>query len=153
MKITNRLCLTLLTWLAIGSCAHAQTPPTRTISITAGDNLRFSVTKIEAQPGERLQVQLHNAGTLPKNVMGHNWILLQAGQNPDAYAAAAMVAAADNYEPKKLMTEVLTGIPLLGPGETQTVTFTAPSAPGTYPYLCSFPAHCAAGMRGTLVVR
>jgi uncharacterized cupredoxin-like copper-binding protein len=44
-------------------------------------------------------------------------------------------------------------VPVLGPGQTGDVTFNAPTAPGSYVFLCSFPAHCAAGMRGVLVVK
>ena len=33
------------------------------------------------------------------------------------------------------------------------ITFTVPSEPGEYPYVCSFPAHYVAGMRGVLVVQ
>jgi plastocyanin len=28
-----------------------------------------------------------------------------------------------------------------------------PTAPGEYPFLCTFPAHCAIGMKGVLVVK
>ena len=44
-------------------------------------------------------------------------------------------------------------IALAGGGETVEVTFRAPTAPGTYTFLCSFPGHFAAGMRGTLVIK
>ena len=42
---------------------------------------------------------------------------------------------------------------LLGPKQTDTITFNAPSEPGEYPYICSFPAHLMAGMKGVLVVQ
>jgi azurin len=37
------------------------------------------------------------------------------------------------------------------PGQTVEVTFTAPSATGDYPFICSFPGHFAT-MRGTMHV-
>lgn len=125
----------------------------KTIEITANDTLRYNVTRIEAAPGEKLHIVLHNGGTIPKEVMGHNWVLLTTNETPDAYAAAAMPAKADDYEPVALKTKVIAAIPLLGPGQTAEVTFDAPTTPGTYTYMCSFPAHCAAGMRGVLVVK
>lgn len=125
----------------------------KTFEITANDTLRYNVTRIEAAPGESLRVVLHNGGTVPKEVMGHNWVLLAGGENPDSYLAAAMTAKADDYEPAALKADVIAEIPLLGPGQTAEVTFNAPTKPGIYTYLCSFPAHCGAGMRGTLVVR
>jgi uncharacterized cupredoxin-like copper-binding protein len=33
------------------------------------------------------------------------------------------------------------------------VTFGVPAKPGSYTFICSFPGHFNAGMRGTLVVR
>ena len=38
------------------------------------------------------------------------------------------------------------------PGESQTVTFTAPSTPGTYQIVCGMAGHVEAGMVGTLEV-
>jgi len=147
------LCAALLALAPRGAIANPASGSVKTVLITANDSLRFNVTRIEAQPGQKIHVQLHNAGTMPKDVMGHNWVLLRTGQDPSAYAAAAATAKNEGYEPKTLGGEVLAAIPLLGPGETGGITFEAPSVPGTYPFLCSSPAHYAAGMRGTLVVK
>ena len=38
------------------------------------------------------------------------------------------------------------------PGDSQTVTFTAPSEPGTYQIVCGMAGHVEAGMVGQLVV-
>ncbi|MEC7281083.1 MAG: plastocyanin/azurin family copper-binding protein, partial [Verrucomicrobiota bacterium] len=40
----------------------------------------------------------------------------------------------------------------LGPGENDTIEFTAPALSGDYEFLCSFPAHLFAGMRGVMTV-
>jgi azurin len=125
----------------------------KTVVISANDSLRFSVTRIDARPGEKIHVQLRNDGTMPKAVMGHNWVLLKGGIDPNSYAAAAVSAKAEDYEPAARAGDVLAAIPLLGPKETGEVTFAAPTTPGTYHYICSCPAHGAAGMRGTLVVK
>jgi len=125
----------------------------RTVVITANDNMRFSVTRIDAHPGEKICVQLKNDGTLPKEVMAHNWVLLKSGQDANAYAAAALTAKDQEYQPKTLAGEVLAAIPLVGAHREAETTFAAPTAPGTYPFLCSFPAHCTVGMRGELVVK
>jgi azurin len=42
---------------------------------------------------------------------------------------------------------------LVGPSETVDVTFKAPTAPGQYTYLCGFPGHFVAGMKGVLTVK
>lgn len=132
------------------ACAGSETA--RTITIIANDTLHYNVTHIEASLGEPLHIVLRNGGSVPKEVMGHNWILLRANEPADDYLAAAVAAKADDYEPAALKSKVLAAVPLLGPGQSAEVTFNAPTTPGKYVYLCSFPAHCGAGMRGVLVV-
>jgi azurin len=133
--------------------ADSATEPVETVAISAYDTMKFSLTQIEAHPGQKLRVQLTNEGTLPKEVMGHNWVLLKAGQDPVAYATAAIQAKNEGYEPMALADEVLASIPLLGSKETGEVTFAAPTTPGNYAFLCSSPGHCQVGMRGVLIVK
>lgn len=123
------------------------------VSISAFDTMKFSVTKIQAAPNQKITVELKNEGNLPKETMGHNWILLKAGSDPVAYATAAIKARAQDYQPASLAGEVIAATRLIGPKETARVSFTAPSAPGSYPFLCSFPGHCQAGMKGVLIVK
>jgi azurin len=122
------------------------------VAITAGDSMKFNTTKVEVPAGSKVTVTLKNEGNLPKIAMGHNWVLLKAGVDAASYSNAAMNAKDEDYQPKADASKVIAAIPVLGPGESKSVTFTAP-APGSYQYLCSFPAHCAAGMRGVLVVK
>jgi azurin len=145
---------TLLTSFAITAiAASGMAAAVRTVVISAYDTMKYSVTTIEAHPGERITVQLKNEGTLPKEAMGHNWILLKAGVDAQAYANAAVGAKAEGFQPSSMADKVLASIKLLGPKENASVTFTAPPTPGKYAYLCSFPAHCQVGMRGFLVVK
>jgi azurin len=125
----------------------------KTVVISAFDTMKYSVNTIEASPGEKITVQLKNEGNMPKEAMGHNWILLKAGVDPQSYANAAMTAKAEDYQPKAMADKVISSIKILGPKETGSVTFTAPAAPGKYAYLCSFPAHCQVGMKGVLIVK
>lgn len=137
-----------------GQAADSAAAP-RVVKIRAGvDNaMKFDITSIVATPGESIRIVLTNAGTLPKNVMGHNWILVIVGTDPVAFAAAAAAEGANGYIPVKLKDKILAFVGLLGPNETGEVTFTAPTEPGEYPFLCSFPAHCFVGMKGMLVVK
>ena len=139
---------------AVFSLAHgSQNTAPRTILITANDNMKYSLTHIDAHPGETLHVQFRNEGTLPKDVMAHNWVLLKAGKDANAYAAAALQAKDQDYQPKALAADVLASIPLQGAHREGEVTFEVPAMPGKYTYLCSFPAHCQIGMRGELIVK
>ena len=132
--------------------APAPTGP-RTVEITAGDNMKYSLTSIEAKPGEQITVILTNIGTQPKEVMGHNWILLKAGTDVAAFDQAAALAKTTNYFPPELAGSVLAHIELLGPRKSGEVTFNAPTTPGEYSFLCSFPAHFQIGMKGVLIVK
>jgi azurin len=124
----------------------------RAIEITASDTMKFSVVEIAAAPGETLSVTLVNVGTTPKFSMGHNWVLLAAGADPLAFVVAAAEAVTTDYVPAA-KAQVLAATKLLGPKERDTVTFTAPAAPGRYEFLCSFPGHFQVGMRGVLIVQ
>ena len=138
----------------VSSAGSAAVPPgPRTIEITAGDNMKFNLSRIEAKPGEELTVVLTNIGSQPKEVMGHNWILLKAGTDVAAFDAAAVSAMATDYIPASLENRIIAHTPLLGPRKSAEVTFKAPETPGDYPFLCSFPAHYQIGMKGTLTVR
>jgi azurin len=46
-----------------------------------------------------------------------------------------------NYEYVPRMPEVLQFIKLLNPGEDGTMQFMAPTTPGDYPFICTFPGH------------
>lgn len=124
----------------------------RTIEITANDQMKFSLATIEAKAGEDLKVVFTNAGTLPKEAMGHNWVLLAAGTDAMAFAMAAASAKDTDYIPAAFKDKVIAHSAILGPRKSEEVAFKAP-APGEYVYLCSFPGHFAVGMKGKLIVK
>lgn len=129
----------------------AATPPN--VDINADDTMRFNVTRIEAAPGESIKLTLHNVGRMPKASMGHNWVLLKSDADARAYSIASMSAVKTDYLPEAKSDEVIVHTRLLGPGESDTITFDAPSEPGSYPFLCSFPGHFLSGMEGVLIVK
>jgi azurin len=134
---------------AVPSAAAAASP--RVIEITGNDQMKFSLATIEAKAGEELKVVFTNVGTLPKEAMGHNWVLLKAGTDVNAFATAAMTAKATDYIPPAQKDKVIANTPVLGPKGKAEVVFKAPAA-GTYTYICSFPGHYMI-MRGTLTVK
>lgn len=123
----------------------------RPIRITANDQMKFDVTEITAKAGEKLSVTFGNTGTTPKFSMGHNWVLLAGGTDAGAFAMSSAEAATTDYV-RKDAKEILAATKLLGPNESDTVTFTAPTAPGRYEFICTFPGHFQVGMRGVLIV-
>lgn len=136
--------------------AAAKTAPAgavRTVEIVGTDDMKFSVTTIPAKAGEQLRVRLTSKGAMPKIAMAHNFVLLQLKASPVKFAEAAATARATDFVPPTMKDQVIASTTLAGAGETVEVTFKVPATPGSYPYLCTFPGHFAAGMRGTLVVK
>ncbi len=125
----------------------------KTFAITASDTMKYSVTRLEVSPGEDVKVTLTNAGTQPKAAMGHNWTLLRKDADASAFANAAVAHKDSDYFPQELSSQVLAHTKLLGPRESDTVEFKAPTEPGDYPFLCTFPGHFVSGMKGVLVVK
>jgi azurin len=136
---------------AASASASAKSGSARVIEITANDQMKFSLATMEAKAGEELKVVLTNAGTLPKEAMGHNWVLLKKGVDVTAFATAAMTAKDTDYVPAGMKDQVVAAIPVLGPKKTGEVTFKAPE-PGEYTFICSFPGHYMI-MKGTLTVK
>lgn len=137
---------------AASAPAAAQPATGRAIAITANDAMKFNLTEIHAKPGEALAVTLTNEGTVPKFSMGHNWVLLAADTDLMAFASEAATAAATEYVPASFKDRVLASTKLLGPKESATALFYAPTKPGRYPFLCAFPGHMQVGMKGELIV-
>lgn len=125
----------------------------RTIQLTGGDDMKFNLTTIEAKPGETLHIVLKSIGTIPKIAMGHNFVALKLGADVTEFVKASMNARDTEFVPAALKAQVLAATKLAGPGETVEVTFKVPAKAGSYPYMCTFPGHYAAGMKGMLVVK
>lgn len=123
------------------------------IKMKGTDQMRFTVTEITAKPGQKIKVVLTTVSNYPKAAMAHNFVLLKASTDATEVASAAARAAANNYIPVTKKEQILAYTGLAGAGETVQVTFTAPRKPGKYPYICTFPGHYAAGMKGTLIVK
>lgn len=147
ISLSAAILATTAMFSSVASAADA-----RSVEITANDQMKFSLATIEAKPGEQLKVVFKNVGTLPKQAMGHNWVLLKKGSDVAAFGGAAAGAAGTDYIPAGQKDKIIAHSKVLGPKETQEVTFTVPSEAGDYPFLCSFPGHFAL-MKGTLTVK
>ena len=124
-----------------------------TFEFTANDTMKYNLTRIEVKAGQEVKVSLTNMGSMPKTAMAHNWILLKKGTDPKAFADAAVMAMATDYIPAALTDQVIIHTKLLGPKQSDELSFKAPTEPGEYHFLCSFPAHFLSGMTGVMVVK
>jgi azurin len=139
----------------ISGCSKAPETPPKQVQIQADDKMRFDVTAFEVQRSQKVSITLKNIGTTPKFSMGHNFVLLDktvTAGNATRFLDAASTEAAHDYVPPS-SKEVLAHTKLLGPGESDTVTFSAPQVPGEYLYLCSFPGHYSQGTKGFMTVK
>lgn len=124
-----------------------------TFELTANDAMKFSTNRIEVKAGQDVKITLTNIGTMPKTAMGHNFVLLKKGVDPKTVADAAVAAQATDYVPANMSDQIIAHTKLLGPKQSDEITFKAPTEPGEYPFLCTFPAHFLSGMKGVLVVQ
>ena len=148
-----RAALAVAMMAGLASSAAAQGKKGRVVEITGNDAMKFNVTAIAAKPGEMLTVKLKSVGTLPKIAMAHNFVLLNKTAKVVDFATAAMNARATDFIPADKKADIIAHTGLAGAGETVEVTFKVPAAAGEYPYICSFPGHFQAGMKGSLVVK
>lgn len=109
------------------------------ILVTGNDQMQFNTKAFEVQSGSQVVIVMQNVGSMPKESMGHNLTILKQGGVVADVGAKAINAKETDYIPQG-DTTILVHTRLLGPGESDTLRFTAP-APGEYPYLCTFPGH------------
>lgn len=122
--------------------------PTAELKIgSTGVTMVFDVSKFYVKPGQPVHVTFENKapGTLP-----HNWVLLAKPGTEASYAASVVDKVKDDFYADG--PGVLAHVALTKPGTTSETTFTAPTEPGDYPYICSFPGHYMM-MKGVLTVK
>jgi azurin len=85
--------------------------------------------------------------------MAHNVVVLDNDVDLDAFASASARARDNEYIAPDYKENIIAATALAGGGETVEVTFTVPEKVGEYEYICSFPGHYSAGMKGVLKVQ
>jgi azurin len=121
----------LIAFVCLLSVATHASAQARTITIAVNDTMKYSVTTIDAKPGETLKIVLKSSSTMPKLAMAHNFVLLQAGTNAAAFVKAGANDRANDFIAPAQKSKVLAATPLLGPDETAEITFTVPERKGT----------------------
>ena len=117
--------------LVVGLTATAAAAAPRTVTIKGTDDMKYSVTKIQATPGEEIRVVLTVSSAMAKDAMAHNFVLLDPSADVNAFVTKAAVARKTAFIPASLQDKVLAHTPLAGAGETVEVTFKAPAQAGT----------------------
>lgn len=138
----------LLGALSLSCLAHAD--PCQ-LEINGTDQMQYDKQTLTVPAScKEVTLTLHHTGKLPREAMGHNWVLVAAADF-NAVASAGMGAGLANDYVAPGDKRVLAHTKTIGGGQTTSVTFqTSILKPGgDYRYLCTFPGHNAL-MRGTL---
>lgn len=110
--------------IAIGTVSHRMIYDKEVIAVQAGKPVEFRFSNTDAMPHNFAIVQpggLQEVGELAETT----------GRDPDAMER--------HYIPDS--DKVMLGSKLLQPGESQSLSFDAPTDPGVYPYVCTYPGH------------
>jgi azurin len=119
------------------------------VYLTGSDQMKFNKNQITVNAGDEVILTFEHVGKLPKETMGHNFVLLKKGTNVQEFGQEALEYKDNDYIPED-SDAIIVHTKMLGGGEKTEITFTAPEK-GNYDYICSFPGHVAL-MKGILSV-
>ena len=111
---------------------------------------KYAQTALEAPAGSKITLKLNNK-TTAKDEVGHNWVLVQPGQEESVLANGLKAGDSKDWLNSK-DPSVIAHTKLIEGDDSTSVTFKAPP-PGTYTFLCTFPEHHAGGEKGTLIIK
>ncbi len=116
---------------------------------TIPEQMLYDRTLLVVEPGKPVEIILKN-----DDAMQHNLVVVAPGGLEEIGVAAEKMAPQPDaflrfYVPDS--PKVLFATKLLDPGQQVKLAFTAPTQPGDYPYLCTYPGHWRR-MVGTLAV-
>jgi len=122
-------------------------------TIHGNDAMQFDLKAIQVDKScKQFTVKLEHSGKLPRNAMGHNWVLTREADF-QAVANEGPAAGLDNDYIKPGDARVIAHTKLIGGGQSDSVTFDVSklAAGQNYTFFCSFPGHWAI-MKGTLTL-
>lgn len=124
------------------------------VDVDSTDQMSFNTKEITIDKScKTFTVNLTHSGSLPKNVMGHNWVLSKTADMA-AIAADGMAAGIDKSYLKEGDTRVIAHTKIIGAGEKDSVTFDVSklTAGESYQFFCSFPGHNSM-MKGAVILK
>jgi len=111
------------------------------------EKMSFDLKEFTVPAGAKIDLTFSNPDFLP-----HNFVLVQKDA-ADEVGEAAMALGAAGFELQFIpqSDKILAHTKMLDHGTEEKITFTAPTEPGNYPYVCTFPGHHLV-MRGIMKV-
>jgi uncharacterized cupredoxin-like copper-binding protein len=119
----------------------------QTVSIQGVEGLKFSLAGFDVKAGARVKLDFANVSD-----MLHNLVVVKPGTAIKVGEQAmrmGLEGAKLEYVPRT--DDVLYYTSVLEPEKSQTIYFVAPTTPGEYTYVCTFPGHYIV-MQGTMRV-
>lgn len=115
---------------------------------TVVEKMKYDTPELTVKAGKKIKLIFANPDFMP-----HNIVLVNPGKR-DAIAMQAMTLGANGFAVGFVpdSPDVIWSSKLLDHGKEQEIEFTAPTKPGDYPYVCTFPGHHLL-MRGMLHVK
>ena len=115
---------------------------------TIVEKMKYDTPELTVKAGKKIKLTFANPDFMP-----HNIVLVKPGKR-DTIAMQAIRLGAEGFNvgfvPKS--SDVIWASKLIDHGKEQVIEFTAPTTPGDYPYVCTFPGHHLL-MRGMLHVK
>ncbi|MEK9657285.1 MAG: plastocyanin/azurin family copper-binding protein [bacterium] len=111
-----------------------------------GNQMKYETTRFEVKSGQKVSLTFNNTATAA--AMKHNVVILTDKTAVQAIGVAAITAK--DHLPEH--PAILIATPIVDPGKSATITFTAPSKKGEYTYICTYPGHYAM-MQGVMIVK
>ena len=115
---------------------------------SVANTMAYDKTKLSVPAGAEVHLTLKNNATMA--TLPHNWVLVKPGTEASVAAAGLKLGEPAAYFDGR-DKDALAHSPMAKPGESTDVTFTAPTEPGDYPYICTYPGHYMM-MKGVLTV-
>jgi azurin len=149
MKISN---WTGKFWMAVAALGISSVAGAANceISIVSNDAMQYNLKQLAVDAScKEIKLTLTHSGKMPKNAMGHNWVLTAESDMNSVIAEGIKAGPGKNYLPED-KTRIVAATKLLGGGESDTITFSAEKLKKDqkYVYFCSFPGHSSV-MKGS----
>jgi azurin len=111
------------------------------VYLSGSDQMKYNKSQITVSAGDEVVLTFEHVGKLPKESMGHNFVLLKKGTNVQEFGQEALEYKDNDYIPED-SDVIIVHTEMLGGGQKTTITFQAPEK-GDYDFICSFPGHVA----------
>ena len=111
------------------------------VYLSGSDQMKYNKSQITVSAGDEVVLTFEHIGKLPKESMGHNFVLLKKGTNVQEFGQEALEYKDNDYIPED-SDVIIVHTDMLGGGQKTTITFQAPEK-GDYDFICSFPGHVA----------